>query len=75
MITDEEKEHANELKHRLADTIKAYQEENEPLPDDILKAMAVVYALDQAIQEDDRTKYLFLLNELISGNGNTTLNA
>lgn len=75
MITDEEKEHANELKHRLADTIKAYQEENKPLPDDILKAMAVIYALDQAIQEDDRTKYLFLLNELISENGNTIFNA
>lgn len=75
MITDQEKEYAEELKHRLADTIKAYQEENKPLPDDILKAMAVIYALDQAIQENDRTKYLFLLNELVSGNGGTTFNA
>lgn len=75
MITHEEKEHANELKYRLADTIKAYQEENNPLPDDILKAMAIVYALNQAIQEDDRVKYLFLLNELARENGNTTFTA
>lgn len=61
------------LKQQLAITIKAYQSEGKPVPNELWQQGCLLFMAEQALTEGDEKKFLFALNELCGGNVTATL--
>ncbi|WP_145006020.1 hypothetical protein [Pseudomonas oryzihabitans] len=63
------------LKNQLAVTIKAYQNEDKDVPDELWEQGCLLFMAEQAAKERDEEKFLFALNELCGGDIATTFTA
>lgn len=64
-----------DLKNQLAVTIRAFQDEGKPVPDELWQQGCLLFMAEQAVNEGDEEKFLFALNELCGGDIATTFTA
>ncbi|KTT32562.1 hypothetical protein SB18R_04235 [Pseudomonas oryzihabitans] len=57
----------NELKEQLATTIKAYQSEGKPVPDQLWEQGIYIFEIENALKDGDEDKFAFMLEQLLGG--------
>ncbi len=55
------------LKHQLAVTIRAYQDEGRPVPDQLWEQGIYIFEIENALKDGDEDKFAFMLEQLLGG--------
>lgn len=55
----------NELKEQLATTIRAYQSEDQEVPDHLWEQGCLIFEIENALRENDEVKFEFYMEQLL----------
>lgn len=56
-----------DLKNQLAVTIRAYQDEGKPVPDQLWEQGIYIFEIENALKDGDEDKFAFMLEQLLGG--------
>lgn len=59
----------NELKEQLAITIRAYQAEDQEVPNHLWEQGICIFEIENALKENDEVKFEFYMEQLLGGGG------
>ncbi|TCQ85423.1 hypothetical protein [Pseudomonas sp. JUb52] len=57
----------DDLKNQLAVTIKAYQSEGKPVPDQLWEQGIYIFEIENALRENDEVKFEYYMEQLLGG--------